>query len=106
NNPSGGKEGDTSKYNVIIGDLDIPVRSGFSMDAKIPLKSLKLPNDVLTKDNDVFVLDKNNKVHKRDIKIDRNNGQIIVKKGLKAGDKVIKNPKGNLNDGEKVEVSS
>ncbi|TXZ92767.1 efflux RND transporter periplasmic adaptor subunit, partial [Vibrio cholerae] len=106
NNPSGGKEGDTSKYNVIIGDLDIPVRSGFSMDAKIPLKFLKLPNDVLTKDNDVFVLDKNNKVHKRDIKIDRNNGQIIVKKGLKAGDKVIKNPKGNLNDGEKVEVSS
>ncbi|MCE3022259.1 efflux RND transporter periplasmic adaptor subunit [Staphylococcus pasteuri] len=106
NNPSGGKEGDTSKYNVIIGDLDIPVRAGFSMDAKIPLKTKKLPNNVLTKDNDVFVLDKHNKVHKRDIKIDRSNGQIIVKKGLKAGDKVIKNPKGNLNDGEKVEVSS
>ena len=76
------------------------------MDAKIPLKTKKLPNNVLTKDNDVFVLDKHNKVHKRDIKIDRSNGQIIVKKGLKAGDKVIKNPKGNLNDGEKVEVSS
>ena len=106
NNPSGGKEGDTSKYNVIIGDLDIPVRAGFSMDAKIPLNTKKLPNDVLTKDNDVFVVDKHNKVHKRDIKIDRNNGQTIVKKGLKAGDKVIKNPKGNLNDGEKVEVSS
>ncbi|MHA4769778.1 efflux RND transporter periplasmic adaptor subunit [Staphylococcus capitis] len=106
NNPSGGKEGDTSKYNVIIGDLDIPVRAGFSMDAKIPLKTKKLPNDVLTKDNDVFVVDKHNKVHKRDINIDRSNGQIIVKKGLKAGDKVIKNPKGNLNDGEKVEVSS
>ena len=29
NNPSGGKEGDTSKYRVVIGDLDIPVRSGF-----------------------------------------------------------------------------
>ena len=106
NNPSGGKEGDTSKYNVIIGDLDIPVRAGFSMDAKIPLKTKKLPNDVLTKDNDVFVVDKHNKVHKCDINIDRSNGQIIVKKGLKAGDKVIKNPKGNLNDGEKVEVSS
>ena len=39
NNPSGGKEGDTSKYRVVIGDLDIPVRSGFSMDAKIPLKT-------------------------------------------------------------------
>lgn len=106
NNPSGGKEGDTSKYRVVIGDLDIPVRSGFSMDAKIPLKTKKLPDNVLTKDNDVFVVDENHKVHKRDIKIERNNGQIIVKKGLKSGDKVIKNPKGNLNDGEKVEVSS
>ena len=105
NNPSGGKEGDTSKYRVVIGDLDIPVRSGFSMDAKIPLK-LKLPDNVLTKDNDVFVVDENHKVHKRDIKIERNNGQIIVKKVLNQGDKVIKNPKGNLNDGEKVEVSS
>ena len=54
----------------------------------------------------MFVVDENHKVHKRDIKIERNNGQIIVKKGLKSGDKVIKNPKGNLNDGEKVEVSS
>lgn len=106
NNPSGGKEGNPSKYRVVIGDLDIPVRSGFSMDAKIPLKTKKLPDNVLTKDNGVFVVDKNHKVHKRDIKIERNNGQIIVKKGLKTGDKVIKNPKGNLNDGEKVEVSS
>ena len=106
NNPSGGKDGDTSKYKVVIGDLDIPVRSGFSMDAKIPLNTKKLPNNVLTKDNNVFVVDKDHKVHKRDIKIERNNGQIIVKKGLKSGAKVIKNPKGNLNDGEKVEVSS
>ena len=51
------------------------------MDAKIPLK-LKLPDNVLTKDNDVFVVDENHKVHKRDIKIERNNGQIIVKKVL------------------------
>ena len=106
NQPTGGKSGETSKYKVIIGDLDIPVRSGFSMDAKIPLKTKKLPNNVLTKDNNVFVVDKNNKVHKREIKIERNNGEIIVKKGLKSGDKVLKSPKGNLNDGEKVEVSS
>lgn len=106
NQPTGGKSGETSKYKVIIGDLDIRVRSGFSMDAKIPLKTKKLPNNVLTKDNNVFVVDKNNKVHKREIKIERNNGEIIVKKGLKSGDKVIKKPKGNLNDGEKVEVSS
>ena len=53
NNPSGGKDGDTSKYKVVIGDLDIPVRSGFSMDAKIPLNTKKLPNNVLTKDNNI-----------------------------------------------------
>ncbi|WP_049398262.1 efflux RND transporter periplasmic adaptor subunit, partial [Staphylococcus epidermidis] len=70
NQPTGGKSGETSKYKVIIGDLDIPVRSGFSMDAKIPLKTKKLPNNVLTKDNNVFVVDKNNKVHKREIKIE------------------------------------
>ena len=29
NQPTGGKSGETSKYKVIIGDLDIPVRSGF-----------------------------------------------------------------------------
>ena len=28
NQPTGGKSGETSKYKVIIGDLDIPVRSG------------------------------------------------------------------------------
>lgn len=106
NDPSGGKEGDTSKYTVIIGDLDIPVRSGLSMDARIPLNTMKLPDSVLTKDDKVFVVDSHHKAHKRNIKIERNNGQIIVKEGLKAGDKVIKHPKKTLNDGAKVEVSS
>jgi HlyD family secretion protein len=106
NDPSGGKEGDTSKYTVIIGDLDIPVRSGLSMDASIPLNTMKLPDSVLTKDDKVFVVDSHHKAHKRNIKIERNNGQIIVKEGLKAGDKVIKHPKKTLNDGAKVEVSS
>ena len=106
NNPSGGKDGAASKYTVIIGNIDLPIRAGFSLEAKIPLKTLKLPKNVLTKDNQVFVLDSEYKVHKRHIKIERNNDQIIVKKGLKAGDKVIKNPQVNLNDGEKIEVSS
>lgn len=106
NDPSGGKEGDAFKYTVVIGDLDIPVRSGLSMDASIPLSTMKLPDSVLTKDDKVFVVDSHHKAHKRNIKIERNNGQIIVKDGLKAGDKVIKHPKKTLNDGAKVEVSS
>lgn len=106
NTPLTGKDGETSKYNVIIGDLDIPIRSGLSLDASIPLNTMKLPSNVLTKDNQVFVVDKNNKVHKRKININRNNGQIFIEKGLKEGDKVIKRPKDNLNDGDKVEVAS
>lgn len=74
------------------------------MDVKIFFKIKKLLNNVLIKDNNVFVVDKNNKVYKCEIKIECNNGEIIVKKGLKFGDKVFKSLKGNLNDGEKVEV--
>lgn len=106
NNPTDNKEDTTSKYEVIIGDLDIPVHPGLSMNANIPLDTIKLPQTTLTKDNKVFTVDSNNRVHKKDISIERNNGQIIVKKGLKKGDKVLKNPKKTLNNEDKVEVSS
>lgn len=105
-NPGGGESNSASKYTVEIGNIDIPVRAGFSMEASIPLKTVKLPDSVLTKDDQVFVVDEHNKAHKLKIKIDKMNGQIIVKKGLKPGDKVLKNPKKTLNDGDKVEVSS
>ncbi|HDH4185512.1 TPA: HlyD family efflux transporter periplasmic adaptor subunit [Staphylococcus aureus] len=103
---SDGNDSELSKYTVIISDLDIPVRAGYSMDIKVPLDSVKLPKSVLTKGNDVFVVNKDNKVEKRDIKIDKVNGEIFVKEGLKIGEKVLKNPKNTLNDGDKVEVSS
>lgn len=104
--PSGGKDSEASKYTVIISDLDMPVRAGYSMDVKVPLNSIKLPQSVLTKDNNVFVINKDNKVEKRIIKIDKVNGEIFVKEGLEKGDKLIKNPKKTLNNGDKVEVSS
>lgn len=104
--PSGGNDSESSKYTVIISDIDIPVRAGYSMEVKVPLDSIKLPKTVLTKDNNVFVVNKDNKVEKRGLKIDKVNGEIFVKEGLKKGDKVLKNPKSTLNDGDKVEVSS
>ncbi|HCX9128232.1 efflux RND transporter periplasmic adaptor subunit [Staphylococcus aureus] len=104
--PSYGNDSESSKYTVIISDIDIPLRAGYSMDIKVPLDFIKLPKSVLTKDNDVFVVNKDNKVEKRDIKIDKVNGEIFVKEGLETGDKVLKNPKDTLNDGDKVEVSS
>ncbi|MCA2504004.1 efflux RND transporter periplasmic adaptor subunit [Staphylococcus xylosus] len=103
--PSGGSDSESSKYTVMISDLDIPVRAGYSMEVKVSLDSIKLPNSVLTKDNNVFVVNQDNKVEKRDISIDKVNGEIFVKKGLKKGDKLIKNPKKTMNDGDKVEVS-
>ncbi len=104
--PSGGNDSESSKYTVIISYIDIPVRAGYSMEVKVPLDSIKLPKTVLTKDNNVFVVNKDNKVEKRGLKIDKVNGEIFVKEGLKKGDKVLKNPKSTLNDGDKVEVSS
>ncbi|MEP9853194.1 HlyD family efflux transporter periplasmic adaptor subunit [Staphylococcus aureus] len=105
-NPSGGGDGESSKYTVVISDIDIPIRSGYSMEIKVPLDAIKLPKSVLTKDNSVFVVTKDNKVEKRDIKIDKINGEIFMKDGLKKGDKLIKHPKNTMNNGDKVEVSS
>lgn len=102
----GENDAEVSKYTVIIDNIDIPLRAGYSIDIKVPLETIKLPSAVLTKDNRVFVVTKESKVEKREITIDKMNGEIFVKKGLKSGDKLIVNPKKTLNDGDKVEVSS
>ncbi len=104
NNPTLNK--DNSKYQVTIGKIDLPIRSGFSTEAEIPIDAIKLPKSVLTRNNDVFVLNKDNKVEKRHLNIERQNGEIFVKKGLKKGEKLIVSPKKSLNNGDKVEVSS
>lgn len=104
--PSGENDSESSKYTVVIGDIDIPVRAGYSMEIKVPLDSIKLPKTVLTKDNNVFVVNHESKVEKRNIKIDKINGEIFVKDGLKRGEKLIKNPAKTMNDGDKVGVSS
>jgi HlyD family secretion protein len=104
--PHGGNDAEVSKYTVIINNIDIPLRAGYSIDINVPLEAIKLPSSVLTKDNRVFVVTKDKKVEKREITIDKMNGEIFVKKGLKPGEKLIVNPKKSLNDGDKVEVSS
>ncbi|REH83860.1 efflux RND transporter periplasmic adaptor subunit [Staphylococcus felis] len=104
-NPSLGKGNETSKYQVMIGELDFDVKNGYTVEAQIPLDALKIPKSALTKDDKVFVVDDKNIAHKRTIQYDENNGDIIIKKGLKANDKIIKNPDNKVKDGEKVEVS-
>ncbi|MBE5665954.1 efflux RND transporter periplasmic adaptor subunit [Staphylococcus sp. SS87] len=95
-----------SRYRVIIDELSLPIRAGYSLEIKVPLNVIKVPKSVLTKDNNVFIVNKNNIVEKRNIHIKRINGEIFVEKGLKPGEKLIKQPKNTLNDGDKVEVSS
>ncbi len=104
--PSGGDDNASSKYSVMIGNLDFDVRHGFSIEAEIPLKTLKIPKTVLTKDDNVYVVDENHVVHKRKIKYDEKNGDLVIKEGLKQGDVLIKKPDNDIKDGKKVEVSS
>lgn len=103
---SGEDDESVSKYGVTIKDIDMSVRIGFSTEVKIPLDTIKIPKSVLAKGNHVFVLGEGKKVEKRQLKIEKVNGEIFVKDGLKQGDKLIKNPKKNMNNGEKVEVAS
>lgn len=94
---------DLSEYQITVGDIEAPIRDGSSIEISIPSKTIKIPGKFLTKNNKVFVLDKNKKVHKKDIEIEKSNDDIIVKKGLSKGDILIENK--NYNEGEKVEVS-
>ncbi len=38
-----------SKYGVIIDDLSLPIRAGYSLEIKVPLNAIKIPKSVLTK---------------------------------------------------------
>ncbi|WP_374048397.1 efflux RND transporter periplasmic adaptor subunit [Staphylococcus coagulans] len=103
--PSGQNDKETSKYKIIIGDLDFKVKAGFSVEANIPLDTLKIPKSVLTKDNHVYKVDKNNIAHRTKIKYDEKNGDLIVTQGIEKGDHLIQNPDSKIKDGEKVEVA-
>lgn len=105
NSPSGGNANETSKYEVVVGDLDFKVRNGYSVEASIPQDTLKLPKSVLTKDDHVYVVDKQGKAHKVKVEYNEENDTLIVTKGVKKGDKLIKNPDSKVQDGKKVEVS-
>src|SRR5699024_2745479 len=107
NNPTLNK--DNSKYQVTIGKIDLPIRSDLSTEAEIPIDAIKLPKSVLTRNNEVFLLNNDNKFHKsvlnknkdvyvlnkdnkvknRHLNNERKNGEIFVKKGIKKGEKLI-----------------
>nr|WP_232796218.1 HlyD family efflux transporter periplasmic adaptor subunit [Staphylococcus canis] len=103
--PELGKGNETSKYQVMIGELDFDVKNGYTVEATIPLDTIKIPKSALTKDNRVFVVDDKGYAHKRKIQFDDNNGDIMIQKGLKVNEKIIKNPDNKIKDGKKVEVS-
>ncbi|PTJ06819.1 RND transporter [Staphylococcus simulans] len=95
---------DASKYKVLIGHLSSPVRAGLSIDASVATDKIKIPQNVLDKDNTVYVLNKENKIEKRKIKVEKKEGSIYVKSGLKEGERLVQNPKSSLKEGDKIEV--
>ncbi|MCD8915539.1 efflux RND transporter periplasmic adaptor subunit [Staphylococcus simulans] len=99
-----GDASDASKYTVLIGQLSSPVRPGLSLDAAVTTDKVKLPSNVLGKDNTVYVLNKDNKVEKRKVKIEKQNGDIYVKSGVKTGERLVKHPKASLKNGDAIEV--
>ncbi|RIP35029.1 efflux RND transporter periplasmic adaptor subunit [Staphylococcus gallinarum] len=94
-----------SQYEVTIGNLSSSVKDGFTVNMKIHATTAQLPESALTKDNCVFVVDQQNKVHKRPIITGHSKGNIIVKQGVKIGDKIIKKPNTDLQEGQKIEPS-
>lgn len=95
---------DASKYKVVIGHLSSPVRAGLSLDASVATDKIKIPQNVLDKDNTVYVLNKENKIEKRKIKVEKKEGSIYVKSGLKEGERLVQNSKSSLKEGDKIEV--
>lgn len=78
------------KYGVIIDDLSLLICVGYLLEIKVLLNVIKIFKLVLIKGNNVFIVNKNSIVEKWNICIKRINGDIIVEKGLKFGDKLIK----------------
>ncbi|MDF0234141.1 HlyD family efflux transporter periplasmic adaptor subunit, partial [Staphylococcus pseudintermedius] len=103
--PTGESDKETSKYKMTIGELDFDARNGYSVEAMIPLETLKIPKSVLTKDHHVYIVDQSGVAHRTKITYDEKNGELIVKKGVKKGDRIINHPDAKIKDGEKVEVT-
>lgn len=95
-----------SQYEVTIGNLSSPIKDGFTVNMKVHANTAQLPESALTKDNCVFVVDQQNKVHKRPIITGHSQGNIIVKQGVKLGEKIIKKPNDDLQEGQKIEPSN
>lgn len=96
--------GEASKYTVIIGNLSTQVRPGLSLEASVKSGKVKIPVDVIRNGNTVYVLNQDNQVEVRRIKVEKQDGQIYVQSGLREGDRLVKKPQSSLKDGDKVEV--
>lgn len=80
---------------------------GYSCQISVPVNELRLSSDALVKEDGkqyVYVY-KNGAVHKTAVTTVDENGVVVVTAGLKENDKVISNPKKDLQDGKKVTVS-
>lgn len=79
---------------------------GYSVQIKLPLEELRIPEDAIVKDGEesfVYVVEKG-KAQKKAIKTTTKNGIIIATEGLKEKDRLIENPDDQLKDGQEVAV--
>ncbi|PHK50046.1 efflux RND transporter periplasmic adaptor subunit [Staphylococcus edaphicus] len=100
------KSKNISRYKVTIGNLNHKLENGFTVKTRIYSNTLKIPKDAITQDHKVFVLDKINNVHKRRILTGHSKDQIIVKKGLKPGERILRKPNSSLKNGNNVKIDN
>lgn len=92
------------KYMITISDLNHGVRAGFTGKVTIPYNMIEIPQNSIINKNYVFIVNKDNYVQKRRVKIVKIKNKLIAKKGLKLGDRVIEKPKRSLQEGQQINI--
>lgn len=109
---SGGEEAAASKGTAAVSNYIFTVKPtqslqyGYNVQITLPLDEIRLPNAaVLDENGDHYVyVYRDGTIHKKKIMIEKQDGYIVLRSGLKAKDKIISNPDDKLSDGQKLAV--
>ncbi|WP_407856598.1 efflux RND transporter periplasmic adaptor subunit [Enterococcus hailinensis] len=79
---------------------------GYNVQVVLPLDELRIPKKAIrtTGDTEYVFVYRKGKVHEATIKTENQGSYVILKEGLKEGDKIISNPDKTLHDGQELAV--
>jgi len=97
---------ESSEYEVIIDNINSPLRAGMTVEIEVPIETISLPSNVLIEENQVFILNDDGTVKKQEIDVESKGNTHTLNDGLNEGETLIMNPHHNLEDGDYVEVNN